>query len=158
MAHVDLTPVRAGTANGNEDSDHTSVQTRLQAPRADHDAWQARAAAVDAATRDTLPLRPVAGPTGGEALLLSLPQYVAIVDCTGRQWRDGKASIEASRPPALATPGIDGDGWLKQVRGVGSGYWRAVGRAEALVARAKAMGQSWLRGVSLARGIGIALR
>lgn len=107
---------------------------------------------------DALPLRPIAGPTGGEALCLSLPQYIALVDWTGRQWREGKASIAASRPPALATLGIAGVDWLKQVRGVGSGHRRAVGRAEALVARAKAMGQSSLRGVSFARGIGLSLR
>jgi hypothetical protein len=86
---------------------------------------------------------------------LTLPQYIALVDWTGRQWRAGKASIEASTP-ALATLGIAGVDWLKQVRGVGSGYRRAVARAEALVARAKAIGQSWLRGVSFARGIGLA--
>lgn len=158
MAYVDLNPVRAGIATGIEDSEYTSVQTRLQGLRADHDAWQALAASVDAAACDPLPLRPVAGPTGGEALCLSLPQYIALVDWTGRQWREGKASIDASRPAALATLGIHADDWLKQVRGVGSGYWRAVGRAEALVERAKSMGQSWLRGVSFARGIRLAFR
>jgi hypothetical protein len=158
MAYVDLNPVRAGIATGIEDSDYTSVQGRLQALRADRDAWQAIAESVDAAVRDLLPLRPAAGPTGDEALCLSLPQYIALVDWTGRPWREGKASIAASRPPALATLAIGGDDWLKQVRGVGAGYWRAVGRAEALVARAKTIGQSWLRGVSFARGIGLAHR
>jgi peptidoglycan hydrolase-like protein with peptidoglycan-binding domain len=64
MTYVDLNPVRAGIATGIEDSDYTSVQTRLQALHADRDAWQAIAASVDAAVRDLLPLRPVAGPTG----------------------------------------------------------------------------------------------
>ncbi len=73
MAYVDLNPVRAGIANGIEDSDYTSVQKRLQSLRADHDAWDAVAEAVDAAARATVPLRPVAGPTGDEALCLSLP-------------------------------------------------------------------------------------
>lgn len=126
--------------------------------RAHHDASQAIAAPVDAAARDASLLRPVAGPTGDEALCLSLPQYIALVNRTDRQWREGKVPVDASRPPALATLGTGGDDSLKQVRRVGSGYWRAIGYAEALEERAKAMGQSWLRGVSFARGIASTLR
>jgi hypothetical protein len=90
-------------------------------------------ASVASVARARAELSPVAGSAAGEALCLLLPQHSAVVDWTGRQWREGKASIHASRPPALAALGIDSDDWLKQVRGVGSGYWRAAGRAEALV-------------------------
>jgi hypothetical protein len=69
----------------------------------------------------------------------------ATVHCPGRLDRSAVARgqgvdqrIAAARAGTL---GIDSDDWLKQVRGVGPGYWRAVGRAKALAERAKAMGQ-----------------
>jgi REP element-mobilizing transposase RayT len=158
MAYVDLNPVRAGIATDLAGSDYTSVQARLRAMDVDQAGWQAIADSVEASKHGPAALRPVAGPSGGEDPCLALPQYIALVDWTGRQWREGKASIDASRPPALAALGIGGDDWLKQVRGVGSGYWRAVGRAELLVGRARSLGQRWLRGVSYARRLGAALR
>jgi len=38
-----------------------------------------------------------------------------------------------------------------QVKGIGSGYWRAVGRAEELMEKAAEMGQNWLCGIAFAR-------
>ena len=40
-----------------------------------------------------------------------------------------------------------------KVKGIGSGYWRAVGTAEELIQKAKEMGQRWLCGMGLARPI-----
>jgi hypothetical protein len=45
---------------------------------------------------------------------------------------------------------VEPETWVRQVRGVGSGYWRAVGHVEKLLAKAAAMGQRWLKGTSFA--------
>ena len=40
--------------------------------------------------------------------------------------------------------------WTTRVRGVGNGYWRAIGSAEQLIALAQRIGQRWLKGLRLA--------
>jgi len=40
------------------------------------------------------------------------------------------------------------DRWLRQVRGTESKYYRAIGSAEALMAKAPELGQHWMQGVS----------
>jgi len=41
--------------------------------------------------------------------------------------------------------------WAMQVKGIGSGYWRAVGTVEDLMAKAVEIGQNWLCGIGFAR-------
>jgi len=41
--------------------------------------------------------------------------------------------------------------WTMQVKGIGSGYWRAVGTAEELIEKAAEIVQNWLCGVGFAR-------
>ena len=38
--------------------------------------------------------------------------------------------------------------WIRQVQGTESVYYRAIGSAEALMAKAEALGQMWMKGVS----------
>ena len=38
-----------------------------------------------------------------------------------------------------------------KVKGIGSGYWRAVGTVQELLLKAEAMGQKWLCGIGFAR-------
>ncbi len=47
------------------------------------------------------------------------------------------------------------NGWLRQVQGTESIYYRAIGSAEALMAKAAELGQTWMKGVAgdLARKI-----
>lgn len=40
---------------------------------------------------------------------------------------------------------------LMKVKGIGCGYWRAVGTAEEMIQKAKDMGQNWLCGMGMAR-------
>jgi len=51
--------------------------------------------------------------------------------------------IAGDAPPALPVT-IEPMQWMRQVRGVESRYCRAIGIAEALLAKTKAMGQRWL--------------
>jgi REP element-mobilizing transposase RayT len=138
MAYVDLNPVRAGIARHVESSDHTSVQARVAALR-------------DAPEKAHEPLRPIVG-----LCVFRLPmteaQYIQLVDYTGRQIRpDKRGAIAASQPPALHRLGLDPAHWTGQVKGIGSAYWRIVGSTEAIVEKAKAIGQDWMKGIGYAR-------
>ena len=63
---------------------------------------------------------------------------------------DKKGAIPKNAPTALSQLNFETDAWVRQVRGVGLGYWRAVGHVEQLLEKAAAMGQRWLKGVSFA--------
>jgi hypothetical protein len=71
---------------------------------------------------------------------LSLPCFVELVDDTGRQVRkDKRGAIPAQEPPALKKLSLSPDHWTRQVKGVGSGFWRVVGAADAVEEKARAM-------------------
>ena len=69
-----------------------------------------------------------------------------------RQLRpDKRGAIAANTPPILAKLGLHDGQWQYQVLGIESRYFRAIGCADALVEKAKAMGQCWLKGLGAAR-------
>jgi len=127
MAYVDLNPVRAGIADNLPSSQHTSICRRLQRPADDRDYLDA-----------------VAGPTLLGRVTITEASYIQLVDWTGRQLHPGKRGVIAGdSPPALQNI-AEPTQWMRQVRGVESRYCRAIGSAEALLEKAKAMGQRWL--------------
>jgi hypothetical protein len=132
MAYVDLNPIRAGLAVDLPGSPHTSAQRRLAAPTP-----------VDRKT----PLEPVAGTVAHAAMPATLAEYLDLADWTGRIARPGKrGTIDAAAPPVLGRLGLREDQWQTQATGIEQRYWRAVGAVEALIDRARAMGQCWLKG------------
>jgi len=77
---------------------------------------------------------------------------IDFVNQTGRILHPGKRGmIGAHEPPALRKLGLGMNHWTMQVKGIGSGYWRAVGTAEELIEKAAEIGQNWLCGVGFAR-------
>jgi REP element-mobilizing transposase RayT len=66
---------------------------------------------------------------------------------------DKRGSIPASTPSVVRQLGLDDRQWQAQVLGIESQYWRAVGAVDALIAKARAMGQCWLKGVGVAQRI-----
>jgi hypothetical protein len=136
MAYVDLNPVRAGIADDLLASEHTSIRRRIDA--------------CDVADGEQ-PLAPVAGSVHGH-LGVGLLGYIELADWTGRMVRGGKRGvITATAPAALARLGLVADQWERQVLGIESRYWRAVGAVDALLDKARALGQCWLKGVGAAR-------
>lgn len=128
MAYVDLNPVRAGIADDLPGSAHTSIKARLSRPPAEH----------------ATPIREVAGPPAVGILPISEADYIELVDWAGRQLRPGtRGRIPETAPPALAR-GVDAARWLNQVASVESRFCRAIGSAQALLDKAKEMGQRWL--------------
>jgi len=144
MAYVDLNPIRAGITDKLEDSEHTSVALRIKVmDRQPESADQ--------------PLQPIAGISYRQRLPMSNRQYIELVDWTGRQIREGKRGhIAETEPPALRRLALDPTHWTGQVKGVGCGYWRIVGSVEALIARAEAAGQRWMKGIGYARKLAAA--
>jgi REP element-mobilizing transposase RayT len=128
MAYVDLNPVRAGIADSLADSAHTSIQRRIR----DHAA-------------DDGPVNAVAGADIRHLIAMRNDEYIALVDWTGRQLHP-VARGKVKEPPPRILRQDDAAGWLKQVRGTESRYWRAIGSLEALAERALALGQCWLKG------------
>ncbi len=138
MTYVDLNPIRAGIADRIETSRHTSVVERLAAVVADPALAQAG-------------LMPLAGLASAIGLSITAAQYIDLVDWTAREMHPGKrGAVAAAVPRALDRLDISGDRWNAEVRGIGSHYWRAVGSGQALLDKARAMGQRWLKGLRFA--------
>ena len=141
MAYVDLNPVRAGIAQSPEDSAHTSATARI---------------ATAGKTPQTLdmPLSPILG-VPRPSLAITTADYLQLLDWTGRQLAPGKRGrITGDAPACLRAVDTDAARWTTRVRGIGSGYWRAVGSAEQLIALAQRIGQRWLKGLRLAERLG----
>ena len=100
------------------------------------------------------PLGPIAGLRGFGVLSMSQADYLVLVDFTGRQIRpDKRGAITGPPPAAQRRLGYGSEQWTRQVMAVGSSFNRAVGQVESLVEKAIEIGQSWLRGVSVARAL-----
>ncbi len=141
MAYVDLNPIRAGLTTRLDRSTHTSVACRLKA-------------IGDDPASASLALGPIAGLRAEPIAEVTEGTDIDLVDWTGRQLRPGKrGSIPAHAPPALARLGLRTDRWTVEVQAVGSGYWRAIGAVQAMLDRAAAMGQRWLKGVGTSRAL-----
>ena len=136
MAYVDLNPIRAGIAATMETSAHTSIKQRIE--RFDPSPGNA-------------PLTPLAGPAASE-LPLSLSDYLTLVDLTGRISRpDKRGAIDLAATPILRRLGLDGGQWTNQAIDIETRYWRAVGAVDALLAKARDLGQCWLKGAGRRR-------
>jgi hypothetical protein len=76
-----------------------------------------------------------------------MPEYVALVDWSGRLVRERKRGAMApNAPKTLDKLGLRQLQWQSQMLGIESRYWRAIGTVESLVAKARALGQCWLKG------------
>jgi hypothetical protein len=135
MAYVDLNPIRAGIANSPEESDFTSIQDRIQA--------------IQQQRRTQLRLRKFAGQGPKEhALPCSEHDYFTLVDWTGRAIRgDKRGHIDPSLPPILKRLNIDPAAWEEIMQPSGNLFGRAIGQLDHLRLHAKALGQSWVRGL-----------
>ncbi|MCZ6868002.1 MAG: transposase [Gammaproteobacteria bacterium] len=144
MVYVDLNPIRAGITNQLEKSEHTSVKRRIDL------------AEESLTTADLLaaPLRPLNDSLHRHTprLEISLGNYLALVDWTGRIVRDDKAgAIPSGVVSVVDSFGSGIDVWLPQVLEHREPNRRAFGAAEAMKALAKRIGQHWLKGSGQAR-------
>jgi hypothetical protein len=148
---VDLNPVRAAMCDTLADSDHTSIQKRLEAG-----SEASRLLKAGSGASGNL-LKPVVGLDADALLDLTEVSCIQLVQWTGEQIRPDKRgalkAIEADqRPPAeIARLSRGPKAWLRQVQGTESIFYRAIGSAEALMDKAAALGQTWMNRVAAAR-------
>jgi hypothetical protein len=141
MAYVDLNPIRAGMADRLETSAYTSAAVRISE------------ATMNSALL-TASLKPVAGSLR-PAVDITTTDYLHILDWTGRQLAPGKRGrITPDAPSILTILDHDEKRWTIRVAAFGSGWHRAVGSAQDLIAIAERMGQQWLKGIRLALKLG----
>jgi hypothetical protein len=140
--YVDLNPIRAGLARTPETSPFTSVRRRIESLRqpagknaaSRPDAWLSPVPLCESRRRPG----PQASPSGRRAsdkgfLPLSLEEYLALVDWTGRQVVRGKCgSIPAHLPPLLERTGIAAENWLPLVTRFGRLFHRVAGAPHSL--------------------------
>jgi REP element-mobilizing transposase RayT len=125
MAYVDLNPVRAGVADTPEQSDHTSIQRRIE--QAVH------AFLPNHPNQQTKGLMPFAGnprKDRPEGLPFRLTDYLELVDWSGRMLRDDKRGIiDESLPDILSRLEIEPKHWLYLNRHFESRFKGLVGGA-----------------------------
>jgi REP element-mobilizing transposase RayT len=137
MAYVDLNPIRAGIATTPEDSDFTSIYERIK--RLHHKPTRG------------LRLRGFLAPGKDNTLPCSQDDYLALLDWTGRCIRgDKRGHIDQSLPPLLKRLNIDPDAWQASMQPNGNVFGRAMGQLDHLRLHAKALGQSWIKGLKQA--------
>lgn len=138
--YVDLNPVRAGMAKTPEQSDHTSIQDRIfeyqaSAP-ARHKGWA------------KIPLVSIPEMTEHR---LTLPEYIKLVDETGRRLVSGKARVCPELAPILERLQISSEHWVETTKNLGRLFRRVVGPVEPMERAAAAAKKCWFQGVRSAR-------
>ena len=100
------------------------------------------------------PLKPVAGLDADALLAMFETSYIELVQWTGEQARsDKRGKLKPLTDGNRAAPADvwqladHPKQWLRQVQGTESVYYRAIGSAEALMAKAEELGQVWMKGV-----------
>jgi len=149
MAYVDLNPARAAMCDTLADSDHTTIQRRLREREG-----LIKKIKPGRSIQDR-PLKPVAGLDADALLAMSETSYIELVQWTGEQTRSDKRGklkplTESKRaaPADIWQIASHPTQWVRQVQGTESVYYRAIGSAEALMAKAEDLGQVWMKGVA----------
>jgi REP element-mobilizing transposase RayT len=161
MAYVDLNPVRAGMAKSLEEADFTSIQDRLRAHvKADNTAVVVESN-VTSVFETTLQqpklfpqLLPFATNNAKSPLPCSFEDYKNLVEWTGQQLREGKASllqqvaISSELQTMLRKVAISPEHWLHNTKSAEAQYARVMGSFETLKNWAKKKGLEWVRGMA----------
>jgi REP element-mobilizing transposase RayT len=135
MAYVDLNPIRAGIAATPEDSEFTSIYERVRLMQ-------------DKRSSGPRLRRFHESKSKHESLPYSLRDYLQLIDWTGRAIRvDKRGAIDSKLPPILERLNIDKEAWTETMRPRGNVFGRAMGKLNHLEIHARALGQSWIKGL-----------
>jgi hypothetical protein len=143
--YVDLNPIRAGLAETPETSAFTSACRRIEAAKTPkeetnvqqhkaHDAWLAPLPLKER----TSPVGPMPHAGGHRCsdrgfLPVTLPQYLELLDWTGRHFAPGKrCTIPSDAPPILQRLGIEQHNWLELTSNFGRLFTRIAGRPSSI--------------------------
>ncbi|MFM7037515.1 MAG: transposase [Planctomycetaceae bacterium] len=149
MAYVDLNPIRAGVAQTPETSEFTSLHDRIcdrqsgtaatssvaedvQVEHGSKAGWLAPLA-LESASRQARDHRTTRRLTNRGCLLMSLDQYLQLVDWTGRQLRLDKPGLIPAHLDAILTRlDCSTDTWLDLIRNFRRRFLTEAGRPETL--------------------------
>lgn len=148
MAYVDLNPVRAGVSSSLEGSEFASISARLRAADAVERAGRRGRSVV------LMPMQGEGGAVGAASLPMSLLDYVALVEWTGRQVRSkARGVLEGPAPRLLTRLGLSAEGWSGAMQAHAVSAPSVLGLADAVAAEATRRGKAWLKGSAIARRI-----
>ena len=98
------------------------------------------------------PLASIKTAVAAGLLSVTTEDYLDLIDWTARLTRgDKRGRIDATEPPVLRKLGLSERQWHQQMLGTETNYWRAIGSAQALIEKAAAIGQGWLKGIGTAQ-------
>ena len=141
MVYVDLNPVRAHMAPTPESSDYTSIKARIDCPE--------KTAQLMPFLLKKTDQRPGVPET---SIPFSWPDYLHLIDWTGRAIRDDKRGhIDQAMPPILHRLNIDVGEWLKQHHQLESYYPVFMGHWKQLDAVCQALKRKWCKGSARSR-------
>ena len=141
--YVDLNPIRAGMADRPENSVFTSAWERLIAVRVSQSGASNGEKSEDAGQW----LAPI-----HSFLPMELPEYLSILDWTGRELRsDKRGSIPSDLLPILERLGIAPEHWVDSAEHYGRWFYRVVGNVESMAEAARTAGRRWFKGRAAAR-------
>ncbi|TWU41614.1 hypothetical protein Q31b_30650 [Novipirellula aureliae] len=139
-AYVDLNLIRAAMAETLEQSDHTSVQKRIEAMKSESPSEDKPDAFLAPLSIDEQ-LDPV-GPCASDSskrcsdkgfLPISLVDYLKLLDWTARQVAPGKRGVTPSAaPPILVRLGLEQATWCELVKDFGKLFCSIAGRPESV--------------------------
>jgi REP element-mobilizing transposase RayT len=139
MTYIDLNPIRAGMAKTPEESELTSIQERIQKTKI------VRLLSLDPTQNGTLQ----------NLVPIDLPDYLELVDWTGRAVLENKRGVIPEKLPRILTRlGIEETAWISTMNGGYTRYFnRAVGAKEKMQSVCERLKQQWLCGVNALGGL-----
>lgn len=149
MAYVDLNPVRAGIASAPEHAEFTSIYERIQRLRG------TPRQPAEPNPSGALQLRGFADEVGSaRGIPYTLPEYLHLVDWTGRTLRSGtQGRVDPQLPPILSRLGVDGAVWQELMHTRGRVFGRGMGRLDVMRLHAATLGQAWIQGMTSAAAL-----
>lgn len=167
MVYVDLNPIRAKLAGTPETSDFTSIQDRIVAKQAslqnsllsksigliNRRELEVRGPAHQRADWLT-PIDSIRAGNENHGWLLSLEEYLQLVDGTGRCLKEGKkGAIPSELAPILERMGLRESSWLQTTQHFGNRFYRICGHVHRMMNAAKSAGQSWFQGMGFSQNV-----
>ncbi|MEE9494671.1 MAG: transposase [Gammaproteobacteria bacterium] len=141
MVYVDLNPVRANMAPTPESSDYTSIKARIDCPEKTEQLMSFLLKKTDQKPD-----------TSKTSIPFSWPDYLQLIDWTGRAIRDDKrGSISQDIPPILQRLNLDVNEWLKQHHQLESYYPVFMGHWKQLEVVCQALKRKWCKGSARSR-------
>ncbi|TQV77245.1 transposase [Aliikangiella marina] len=140
MAYVDLNPIRAKISDKLEQSNHTSIKTRLNELQE----------TSDNSHLDTQ-INPTSGQIKRRPLATSLKSYIELVDWAGKSIiYPNKSRIPLHVASTLERLNLQSYHWLKQVEVLESKFTYYIGPVELIRRKAQQLSKKYLHGISSA--------